>query len=89
MLRSVLPTVLVCTLTTHTYMLSHLVCCRRRGVDYEEIVIPPGVPNLNISSNQVNDENQDFAYRQRFHQTASIQPMNDNDHTYRNVQILR
>lgn len=74
-------------------MLSHLVyvhvCCRRRGVDYEEIVIPPGVPNLNISSNQVNDENQDFAYRQRFHQTASIQPMNDNDHTYRNVQILR
>ncbi|KAG8323037.1 hypothetical protein J6590_013031 [Homalodisca vitripennis] len=65
--------------------------CGRRGVDYEEIVIPPEVPHLNVSSDQINEENEDFAYRQRFHQTASIRPMTlqQGEQTYRDVQLLR
>ncbi|XP_054268188.1 solute carrier family 12 member 8 isoform X2 [Macrosteles quadrilineatus] len=60
--------------------------CGRKGVDYEEIVIPPEVPNLNLCRDQINEENEDFAYRQRFHQTASIRP---GQSAYGDVQLLR
>lgn len=62
----------------------------KRGIDYEEIVIPPQYPGLHLSSDQLNEDNEDFSYRQRFHQTASVQPYGlDPDETYRNVQLLR
>lgn len=63
---------------------------RKRGIDYEEIVIPPQYPGLHLSSDQLNEDNEDFSYRQRFHQTASVRPYGlDPDETYRNVQLLR
>lgn len=66
-------------------------CFRRKGNDYEEIVIPPEVPNLDLSSDMINEENEDFAYRQRFHQTATIQTMGieQSEQRYGNVQLLR
>jgi len=52
------------------------VCYRSRSAnDYEEIIVTPVYPPSNLESSQLNEENQDFAGRQRFHQTANVQPV--------------
>ncbi|RZF36662.1 hypothetical protein LSTR_LSTR012748 [Laodelphax striatellus] len=64
--------------------------CGKRTVEFEEIVVPPETPGVHLSPSQLTDENEDFANRQRFHQSATIRPIPDSDHAaYGDVQILR
>ncbi|XP_057340185.1 solute carrier family 12 member 8 [Microplitis mediator] len=44
----------------------------RKIYDYEQIVVTPIHPGVDISSAQLNEENQDFAGRRRYHQTATV-----------------
>lgn len=40
--------------------------------DYEEIVVTPIHPGVQTSSAQLNEENEDFAGRRRYHQIANV-----------------
>lgn len=62
---------------------------RRRGGEYEEIVVPPSHPGLLLSPCQLTEENEDFSSRQRFHQTAAVRPFYDHDAPHTNIQALR
>ncbi|CAD6241154.1 GSCOCG00009177001-RA-CDS [Cotesia congregata] len=44
----------------------------RKVYDYEQIVVTPIHPGVSVSSAQLNEENQDFAGRRRYHQTATV-----------------
>ncbi|XP_046614563.1 solute carrier family 12 member 8 isoform X1 [Neodiprion virginianus] len=44
----------------------------KRVSDYEQIVVTPNHPGVEISSSQLNEENEDFAGRRRYHQTSTI-----------------
>ncbi|KAK7579906.1 hypothetical protein V9T40_000535 [Parthenolecanium corni] len=48
---------------------------RRRVTEYEEIIVTPIYPPGDFESSQITEENEDFAGRQRFHQTANVQPV--------------
>lgn len=48
---------------------------RKRTYEYEEIIVTPIHPPSEIQPSQLTEENQDFAGRQRFHQTANVQPL--------------
>lgn len=61
----------------------------KRGVDYEEIVVPPYHPGVELSPSQLTEDNEDFSNRQRFHQTASVRPMYNDDPIQSNIEILR
>ncbi|CAH0390260.1 unnamed protein product [Bemisia tabaci] len=43
-----------------------------KEMDYEEIVVTPNHPDLELFSEHLNEDNEDFAHRQRFHQTATV-----------------
>ena len=45
---------------------------RRKIHYYEQIIVTPVHPGVETSSTQLNEENEDFAGRQRYHQTAVI-----------------
>lgn len=45
---------------------------RRKVYDYEQIVVTPVHPGVETSSAQLNEENEDFAGRRRYHQTATV-----------------
>lgn len=62
---------------------------RKRGVEFEEIVVPMATPGVQLSPSQLTDENEDFSNRQRFHQTATIRPLVNSEPTYSDIQILR
>lgn len=49
--------------------------CRKRVSEYEEIIVTPIHPPGDFESSQITEENEDFAGRQRFHQTANVQPI--------------
>ncbi|KAK0159623.1 hypothetical protein PV327_010718 [Microctonus hyperodae] len=44
----------------------------RKLYDYEQIVVTPVHPGVETSSAQLNEENEDFAGRRRYHQTATV-----------------
>lgn len=42
---------------------------RKRVNEFEHVVITPSCPGVNVTSTQINDENEDFSSRRRYHQT--------------------
>lgn len=48
-------------------------CYRRRVTDYEQIVVTPGHPGVDVTSDQINEDNEDFSNRRRYHQSATVQ----------------
>lgn len=48
-------------------------CFGKRVHDYEQIVVTPSCPGINVSSTQLNDENEDFSSRRRYHQSSIVQ----------------
>ncbi|XP_043254051.1 solute carrier family 12 member 8 [Colletes gigas] len=44
----------------------------RKVYDYEQIVVTPAHPGVETCSAQLNEENEDFAGRRRYHQTATV-----------------
>lgn len=48
---------------------------RKRTYEYEEIIVTPVHPPSDIEPSQLTEENEDFAGRLRFHQTANVQPL--------------
>lgn len=46
--------------------------CSKKVHDYEQVVITPHC-NVDFSPAQLNDENEDFSSRRRYHQTAVVQ----------------
>lgn len=45
---------------------------RRKVYDYEQIVVTPVHPGIETSPAQLNEENEDFSGRRRYHQTATV-----------------
>jgi len=45
----------------------------KRVQDYEQIVVTPIHPGVEVTSAQMNEENQDFASRRRYHQSSTVQ----------------
>ena len=62
---------------------------RNRGAGYEEIVVPPYHPGVELEAAQQNEENEDFSSRQRFHQSATVKPFYDADPEHSKIEILR
>jgi solute carrier family 12 (potassium/chloride transporters), member 8 len=48
-------------------------CFSRPGQEYEQIVVPPKHPGMEVEAAQQNDENEDFASRSRYHHTSTVQ----------------
>lgn len=46
---------------------------RKRVTEYEQIVVTPSCPGVDLRSDQLNEENEDFASRRRYHQTSIVQ----------------
>lgn len=46
--------------------------CRKKVHDYEQIVVTPIPPGVETCSAQLNEENEDFSGRRRYHQTATV-----------------
>lgn len=64
--------------------------CRKRAYEYEEIIVTPIHPPSDIQPSQLTEDNEDFAGRLRFHQTANVQPlMGSQGVTAETVQILQ
>ncbi|KAL9699825.1 hypothetical protein quinque_003266 [Culex quinquefasciatus] len=47
-------------------------CFGKRVHDYEQVVVTPSCPNVPLASAQLNEENEDFASRRRYHQSAVV-----------------
>ena len=45
---------------------------RKRVYDYEQIVVTPVHPGLDVMSSQLNEDNEDFSNRRRYHQSATV-----------------
>jgi potassium/chloride transporter 8 len=45
----------------------------KRVQEYEQIVVILIHPGVEVTSAQLNEENQDFAYRRRYHQSSTVQ----------------
>lgn len=54
-----------------TYLFNFI--CRKRMHDYEQVVVTPSCPNVPLAAAQLNEENEDFASRRRYHQSAVVQ----------------
>lgn len=66
--------------------------CSRRGTDYEEIVVAPNHPGVELWPSHQNEENEDFSNRLKFHQTATVLPPSQQDpnmNSPADIQILR
>ncbi|XP_057655206.1 solute carrier family 12 member 8 isoform X2 [Diorhabda carinulata] len=48
-------------------------CMGRRVTDYEQIIVTPVHPGLDVTSSQLNEDNEDFSNRRRYHQSATVQ----------------
>lgn len=48
-------------------------CFGKRVTDYEQVVVTPLCPGLNVTSTQMNEENDDFSQRRRYHHSSPIQ----------------
>ncbi|CAH1256635.1 unnamed protein product [Diabrotica balteata] len=47
-------------------------CMGRRVTDYEQIIVTPVHPGLDVTSSQLNEDNEDFSNRRRYHQSATV-----------------
>ncbi|ERL94641.1 hypothetical protein D910_11916 [Dendroctonus ponderosae] len=47
-------------------------CFGRRVTDYEQIIVTPVHPGLDVSTAQLNEDNEDFSNRRRYHQSATV-----------------
>uniref|UniRef100_A0A6M2DD15 Solute carrier family 12 member 8 n=1 Tax=Xenopsylla cheopis TaxID=163159 RepID=A0A6M2DD15_XENCH len=54
--------------------LKHLLlrCIGKRNQEYEQIVVAPVHPGLEVHEAQLNEDNEDFASRRRYHQSATV-----------------
>lgn len=50
----------------------HLKKNSKRTNEYERIVVTPSCPAVAMRSDQLNDENEDFASRRRYHQSSVV-----------------
>lgn len=48
-------------------------CLGKRVYEYEQIVVTPVLPSVDVHSAQLNEDNTDFASRRRYHQSAIVQ----------------
>ncbi|XP_046999272.1 solute carrier family 12 member 8 isoform X1 [Schistocerca americana] len=48
-------------------------CMGRRVQEYEQIIVTPVHPGMETLSSQINEDNEDFANRRRYHQTSTVQ----------------
>ncbi|KAJ8923517.1 hypothetical protein NQ315_010095 [Exocentrus adspersus] len=48
-------------------------CMGKRVTDYEQIVVTPAYPGVDLMSSQLNEDNEDFSNRRRYHQSATVQ----------------
>ncbi|GLV37601.1 uncharacterized protein CBL_13874 [Carabus blaptoides fortunei] len=48
-------------------------CIGKRVYQYEQIVVTPVLANVDVRSAQLNEDNEDFASRRRYHQSAVVQ----------------
>lgn len=44
---------------------------RKKVHDYEQVIVTPHV-NVNLTQTQLNEENEDFSSRRRYHQTGTV-----------------
>lgn len=54
-------------------MLISIFFFRKRVTDYEQIIVTPVHPGLDVTSDQINEDNEDFSNRRRYHQSAVVQ----------------
>ncbi|XP_060516092.1 solute carrier family 12 member 8 isoform X2 [Cylas formicarius] len=47
-------------------------CCGKRVTDYEQIIVTPVHPGLDVVSAQLNEDNEDFSSRRRYHQSETV-----------------
>lgn len=47
-------------------------CLGKKVYDYEQIVVTPVYPGVDVTSSQLNEDNEDFANRRRYHQSATV-----------------
>lgn len=47
-------------------------CCGKRVADYEQIIVTPVHPGMDVSTAQLNEDNEDFSNRRRYHQSATV-----------------
>lgn len=63
------------TLKNTFFRLKHLIWFlnyRKRVHEYEQIVVTPIHRNIDVTSAQLNEDNEDFASRRRYHQSATV-----------------
>ncbi|XP_037931672.1 solute carrier family 12 member 8-like [Teleopsis dalmanni] len=48
-------------------------CFGKRMHEYEQIVVTPSCPGVDFSPTQLNDENEDFSQRRRYHQSSVVE----------------
>lgn len=48
-------------------------CFGKRVTDYEQVVVTPSCPGVNVMSAQLNEDNDDFSSRRRYHQSSVVQ----------------
>lgn len=46
---------------------------RKRVNDYEQVVVTPACPGVNLAPQQLNEENEDFQSRRRYHHSSVVQ----------------
>ncbi|KAB0801518.1 hypothetical protein PPYR_05872 [Photinus pyralis] len=49
-----------------------LQCLGKRSHEYEQIVVTPVYSDVNLTSAQLNEDNEDFASRRRYHQSSTV-----------------
>lgn len=58
-------------------------CFGRRVYEYEQIVVTPVHPGVHVTASQLNEDNEDFASRRRYHQSSTVSGhMVVTDHDY-------
>lgn len=55
--------------------LKHIIfkCFGKRVHEYEQVIVTPTCPGVDVRSDQMNEENNDFSSRHRYHQSAFVQ----------------
>lgn len=48
-------------------------CFSKRHYEYEQIVVTPVHPVMDLTPQQLNEDNEDFASRRRYHQSSTVQ----------------
>lgn len=51
--------------------------CRQRSAEYDQVVVTPLHPGVEVTANQLTEENEDFAARSRYHQSTPGQALPD------------